>query len=249
MIQNQIFVPTNGIDEKKFEAIPQFTAITGKPLHKLFINDFRNAGKVKEFLKSHTLAYYSFGSNYNGYGWEDHTRRYLMRIKAAKTLKAMIQKKKEKPRKRLTEEEKNRKWAERLSKLTGIPLKKALDIKDEKLEDKWRRIDELENRQYDRYSSRREKLINKLWRENPLRRIEDEDHAMRILAASLRHNYSDYEALLEYAREKAEFGEISRDEIKDYARKNMSCKESIDSVFFGGDEEDDEEAETETVAD
>ncbi len=241
MIQNQIFVPTTGTDKKKFEAIPRFTAVTGKALHKLYIDGFRNAGKVKEFVESHTLAYYSFGANFNGYGWEDQTRRYLMLVKDAKTLEAMIQEKKEKTRKSLSEEEKNHKWAKRLAKLTGISQKKALVIMEEKLEDKRRRIEELEDRQYDRYSVRREKLINKLDRENPLRRIKDAYHARCILAAYVRHNYSDYDALLEEAREKAEWGEIGRDEVREFARMNMTSEETVDSVFFGDDEEDDED--------
>ena len=76
----------------------------------------------------------------------------------------------------------------------------------------------MEERQDDRYSRRRDSLIGKMRRENPLRRIEGEEHARAILAASERHNTTDYEYQLEHGREEATMGNIERDEVKNFAR-------------------------------
>ena len=70
-------------------------------------------------------------------------------------------------------------------------------------------------------SVRRGKLIAKMERENPLRYIKNEEHAQNILAASERHNNSDYEDKLEEGRELAASGDIDRAEVKEYARNNM----------------------------
>ena len=245
MVTHQIYVPTQGKDPKKYRHIKAFTDVSGKQCHKLVISGFRNAGKVKEFLKAHSLATTSYGENYNGYGYADHTYMYLLTLRDAKILQEMIDGKKKKTRIVLTEEEKVNKWAARLAKLTGISLENALMVADDKLSAKRREIDELENRQDRRYSERRQKEIDKLERSNPLRRIKDERHAHAILRAYMRHNYSDYEYLLDEAREKAAMGEIDRGDVKAYARSHYSTVSSIEEVFFTNDDEEDEDEEKE----
>ena len=241
MVTHQIYVPTQGKDPKKFRHINAFTDVSGKQCHKLVISGFRNAGKVKEFLKAHSLATTSYGENYNGYGYADHTYMYLLTLKDAKILQEMIDGKKKKTRIVLTEEEKVNKWAARLAKLTGISLENALMVAEDKTSAKLRDIERLEERQFDRYSVRRQKQINKIERSNPLRRIKDEAHAWAILKAYMRHNYSDYDYLLEAGREMAEMGEIDREDVKAYARSNYSSFSSIDEVFFSNDDEKDED--------
>ena len=57
-------------------------------------------------------------------------------------------------------------------------------------------------------------------RANPLRPIKDYEHAQAILAASDRHNNTDYEYKLEEGRELRARGEC--DDVKEYARLEMS---------------------------
>jgi len=58
-------------------------------------------------------------------------------------------------------------------------------------------------------------------RENPLRRIENVDHAKAIIQASNRHNNSNYDSLLERYHADAEWGLIDRSEVRENARINM----------------------------
>jgi hypothetical protein len=84
----------------------------------------------------------------------------------------------------------------------------------------------MECRQGERYSIQREKLINKMRRENPLRRITDIDHAQAILTASHRHTQTNYENLLDEGRDLAASGNIEKGEIKGWAREQLH-RESI----------------------
>ena len=94
-----------------------------------------------------------------------------------------------------------------------------MQIAQEKIDYKIEQINMMEYRQSDeRYSKKRQSLINQMERANPLRRIEDEDHAQRILNASERHNNTNYENELDNARELAELGEINRGEVREHAR-------------------------------
>lgn len=111
-------------------------------------------------------------------------------------------------------------WVNRLVKLTGISLEEAKEIAEEKLEYKQQQIDELNERQVERYSVQRSKLINYIERSNPLRCIVDVQHAHNILRSSHRHKYTKYERALEDARALANIGELNYNEIKDYAHKN-----------------------------
>lgn len=121
----------------------------------------------------------------------------------------------------LTQEEKTEKWCKRLSKLTNIPIEYARQIADEKLEYQQEQIDLLNDRQVENYSIKRQILINKISSSNPLRYIKDAEHAENILQAHNRHNNSNYEELLDKARDMAAYGDIEKDEVKDFARKNM----------------------------
>jgi hypothetical protein len=110
-------------------------------------------------------------------------------------------------------------WAKRLDKLTGCGVDVATEIAAEKIEYKEDKIAEMQERDDERGPSRRrDVLIRQMKRANPLRRIVDSDHAAAILAASERHNNTDYDALLDEGRELAAIGEIDKSEIKEYAR-------------------------------
>lgn len=91
----------------------------------------------------------------------------------------------------------------RLSKLACISVEEAQDIALEKEEYHEEKIEEIEERQSYSLSRERDKLINKMRRENPLRYIKNTEHAKAIVAASNRHRYTNYESQLEEARELA----------------------------------------------
>ena len=237
MITNQIYIATRGKNPKKFEQIPEFQFACGKELYKMVLSGFRLAGKVGDFVRENAIATAERGYNYNGYGYQDHERKFLLTSKAAKELEKILSRKKAEraahPRKVLSEEEKTHKWAQRLSKLTGISIEEAEEIAEEKMKDKWSRIEELEWRQdHLRYSDKRQVLIDSLYRSNPLRRIEGPGHAAGILIASRRHRNSDYEWQLDIAHQMAEDGELDRSEVRAYARMNMT--------YFTDDEEKDD---------
>lgn len=120
-----------------------------------------------------------------------------------------------------TEEEKIQAWCRRLDKLTDCGLEEARDIADAKLNDKYKRIDELEQRQITFYSVKREKLINKIHRENPLRYIKDIFHAKRILEAHDRHTNTDYEYLLAMYHEMEDYGMMERGMAREFARRDF----------------------------
>lgn len=123
------------------------------------------------------------------------------------------------PEKKKSYAEKKEDWCKRLIKLTNISIEEARKIADEKEEYQESQISELEYRQVEHYSKKRESLINKIRRSNPLRYIKDSEHAQNILAASHRHNYTDYEIRLKEGRELAQIGDIDKSEVRDYARR------------------------------
>lgn len=220
MTYNKIFIPTTGIDPAKFINIPAFAPFTKNGMSKLIIPHFLNAGKVRDFVKGHKMAEHHSDYNWNGFGYEDHDHFYLLSRKDALMLNEMIEEKKKRPRK--TEDDIKKAWARRLVRLTDdIDYETALAIADDKLDYKEQKIDEMECRQDDRYSVRRQKLINKMRRENPLRPIKNAEHAHAILAASERHKNTNYESMLQEAHELAEWGEIDRGEVKQYARQHI----------------------------
>lgn len=133
-------------------------------------------------------------------------------------------KSKKTPRKILTDAEKQEQWCRRLVKLVGDPtftLAQARTIAQEKIDYKANQIYMMQDRQCENPSRQRGKLINKMERENPLRRIEDVEHAQAILAASHRHNNTNYESKLEEGRELASMGELDRADVRDFARQEI----------------------------
>lgn len=181
--------------------------------------DFTPKGKQKTFLKG--VESEVIGTDYNGYGYSSYIRRYILTITQYKNFVKMGKDYKEPIR--LTEEEKKIAWCKRLVKLYRyITIDEALDIAEEKIDYKNEQIYELGERQGGgKYSRKRENLINSIKRSNPLRRIEDCDHAAAIVAASERHRDSDYEDCLEEGKEKALLGEIDRGNVKEYALEKM----------------------------
>lgn len=222
MTYNKIFIPTTGIDPAKFINIPAFAPYSKNGMVKLMIPDFLNAGKVKKYVCDHAIAEHHRNYEWNGYGYSDHDNFYLLSRKDAQTVKNMIADKNKRPQR--TEEDIKKAWARRLASLTNIDIESAMEIADEKLEYQQKKIYEMECRQDAHFSVMREKLIKKMYRENPLRRIENAEHAYAILAASNRHNFTDYDDRLAEARELAELGEIDRDDVKQYARHHMESR-------------------------
>ena len=241
-VHNAILVPSYGKDESKFHRVPVFEEVSRAKLFKMVIPSFRMAGKVKAYVEEHQIAVHYFGTNYNGYGYSTQNYWYLLKPKDAKVVQEMLSKRKGKKRKVLTQEEKISAWCRRLAKLTGISAETARVLAEEKLDDKYRQIRDLEDRQISlRYSTRRQKLIDSIYRSNPLRHIRDIEHASNILNASVRHNESDYEYMLKEARELADLGEIDHGEVKSYARQNTTYWGDVQSSFFNDEEQDDEE--------
>ena len=204
------------------------------------------AGRIKDFVNKHRKAVHVYGSDYNGYGYTTDNFEYLLTVKDAKELLTMLDEAEEARRKAKkqpqTPEEKKVAWAKRLSTLTGVPLEECLDIAAEKLNYQIERINELVERQNERgWSDKRNKLIRKIERENPLRRIKDKSHAYNILAASVRHNSSDYESRLEEAKDLAADGEIDYEMVKRYAREHTTYFGDIQSEFYDSDEGEEEE--------
>lgn len=111
-------------------------------------------------------------------------------------------------------------WAKRLVKfIEGLTIEEAMEIANEKIEYKNEKIEQMNDKQVERFSQKRATLIRQMERENPLRRITDADHAQSIIEASKRHNTTNYEALLEQARELRKYGEDIN--TKEYARNNF----------------------------
>lgn len=185
----------------------------------------RLAGKIKDLLNTFEYKKTCEGSDFNGYGYQTHTYRYFMpNRKAYNAIKKFLAEKKsdnKKPKVEKTFEEKKAEWCRRLVKLTGISYSEANDIADEKIEYKNEKIDEMYDRQNERFSIKRSKLISRMERENPLRRIKDECHAQAILEASYRHNNTAYDEYLEDGREQAILGNIDRGDVKAYAREQI----------------------------
>jgi hypothetical protein len=201
----------------------------------IYNEKIKNKKQIKPFAiygvrKHNILESYGFKIRrdrtgaYNGFGYERLPNAYiynqedrpLWRNFAQKISK--IQKPATKP-KRKTQEEITKSWCNRLVKLTSITYEEALTIALEKEEYKQEQIDELEDRQAERYSPQRQKIINKIERSNPLRPIRDESHASAILSASNRHKNTDYEDKLAEAQELRRMGSIDADiSSQDYAR-------------------------------
>lgn len=187
----------------------------------------RLQGRVKGLLNSKQHETKILKSNFNGYGYEDTTYKYILNNDDYNEIKLFIENKnkQKKDRKELTEEEKIEKWSERLSNLTGISLDEAKKIAYEKIEYKENRYIKMIDNYNENPSKKNYQLANKIKNSNPLRYIKDKEHAENILIASKRHNNSNYEELIEEGKEMAKHGEIEYSQIKDYARSNYSYNE------------------------
>lgn len=184
-----------------------------------FIKLERKAGKLSQLIDDVCDDIHEVHCGYNGYGYQHHHYYYMMSAyqynKIRKMLTAQADTKIEKK-----PVDKVAQWCNRLVKLTGITLEEARQIADEKLAYQDECIAEVEERQQKRYSLQRSKLISKMKRENPLRRIVDTDHAYAILSASRRHNNTNYDSLLEEYRDEARMGNIDHVDVRELARQN-----------------------------
>ena len=189
------------------------------------IFDGRNSllGKLKTFVEEKKIAYHTYGANYNGYGYKDHYHEYYLTAKDGKAFIEMLNGKKATEKKVKSYEEVRDEWARSLVKKSknAVSFEEAKTIAEEKLKYKDERIAAMWSRQDERYSVKREKLINKMQRENPLRRIIDYDHALAIIDASERHNKTSYDKFLEQAHELERYGEIERGTAKEWAREQI----------------------------
>ena len=189
------------------------------------IFDGRNSllGKLKNFVEETKVDYRTYGANYNGYGYEDHYHEYYLTAKDGKAFLEMLNGKKATEKKVKSDEEIRDEWAKSLVRKSkkAISFEEAKTIAEEKLKYKEDRIAAVRSRQYERYSVKREKLINKMQRENPLRRIIDYDHALAIIDASNRHNKTSYDKFLQEAHELERYGEIERGTAKEWAREQI----------------------------
>lgn len=123
-----------------------------------------------------------------------------------------------------TEEEKIAAWSRRLSRLLNnqLTLEQCIDIANEKLYAKELSLAKLEEKQDERFSVRRQKVINKVARKNPLRYIRDEAHARNIIEAHERHTGTNYDTLLEKYRSDEQWGIIPPGSAREYARRDMT---------------------------
>jgi len=112
-------------------------------------------------------------------------------------------------------------WANRLVQLTGIKKKYALKIAKEKLEYKEKKIKEVEKLQSHCYSTQRQIILEKMYREDPLQYIKNKKHAYNILFARKRHIASNYEDEFKKEKKLVEKGIINREEARNRARKNL----------------------------
>lgn len=225
---NQVFVETRfaSVDNaKKSDKKAIFKEWNSKVFRKVWEDAMR--GKIKDFIEAHKIDSEHYGMHYNGYGWSDHVNNYFMTASDGKAFIALVEGKKVEQKPAKTWEQTRDAWCRRLVKLLAdcegyewVTMEVAQEIAEEKLDYKQQQINMVESRQYDRYSVKRQKLINKMERENPLRRIEGYDHAIAIIKASERHNNSNYEELLDEYREEAKWGLIDHSEVKQLAREN-----------------------------
>lgn len=195
-------------------------------------------------VKKAGIETYNPRGEWNGYGYE---RLPLVAVitslsdqrkfnKIRRELEAERQAKPPKPKKIRTQGEIVEAWGKRLVKLYNafvdrsialggddydeedkLTLDEAEDIALEKLRYQTERINEMIDRQCQQYSQKRESLIRKMERENPLRRIKNENHAVAIMEAHWRHTHG-YDADLRYAHELEENGDIEKGTARDVAR-------------------------------
>lgn len=183
----------------------------------------RVAGKIKEIIEASGATPKVVKSNFNGFGYQDESWTWTLESRDFCAIRRLVEDKASAPKKApKTEEEKMVEWAKRLAKLTEIDFEEAMMIAEQKKEYYEDKMWEMDNRQCEHYSRERARVISRMKRENPMRRIKDVEHAYNILAASNRHNNTNYENQLSSAHEMAQWGDLDRGEVKEYARNNMS---------------------------
>ncbi len=192
-------------------------------------------------VKQAGIKTYHPKGRWNGYGYEQLPLvaeiTSLAEMRRFNKIKLEIEAKKSNSvsKKPQSVQEKKIAWAKRLIKLVGdeydITLKDAIDIADAKMDYKEQKINEMWERNIRSYSRRRQQLINKMSRENPLRRIEDKAHAYAIMEAHLRHTDTAYDAYLKEAHELEECGEIDRGSAKEYAYDAISNPDFYEKWF------------------
>ena len=202
-----------------------FRVCNGKVYRKVWSGAMR--GKMKEYISTHKVYEEHYGENWNGFGYQDKFNNFF--LNSEKDFLQLVEGKATKPKTVKTWSQVRDTWAKRLVRLLAncngyewVTMDVARSIAEEKNDYKRQQIEKVEAKQYDNYSTKRATLIHKMERENPLRRIEDEQHAIAIIQASHRHNNSNYEHLLDEYRHEAELGLIDRSEVKDKARMNMN---------------------------
>ncbi len=211
-----------------------------KKEYKVHDEELHSDRRLIHRVKKAGIHTYHPKGRWNGYGYEQLplVARITSLSEMRKFNKIKRELAKEPPPKVLTEEEKMEAWAKSLVRKLkdteyAIDYEEAKDIAVEKLNYQTDRIYNLMERQVtERFSKKREKLINKLERENPLRRITDTGHAIAIVEASERHNNTDYEEYLEEYHEFEEEGEVVKGYAKEYARRaiHMSCEERMQLI-------------------
>lgn len=186
-------------------------------------------------LKKAGIEMYHQKGEWNGFGYKELP--LVARIKSVgdqrkfnKIKKEVLAEQEAKPKKKKTEAEVIETWARRLVKLYNstitdedneekLTMEEAVEIAHAKLDYKVEKINEMIYRESERGVSRkRAQLIRKMERENPLRYIEDENHARSIVAAHERHN-SGYDVDLESAHELEDEGKIEKGTAREVARK------------------------------
>ena len=189
----------------------------------IFDGKYSLLGKLKTFVEEKKIEYRTYGANYNGYGYQDHYHEYYLTAKDGKAFMELLNGKKAPEKKVKTYEEVRDEWARSLVRKSkkAVTFEDAQIIAEEKLKYKEDRIAAMWSRQDERYSIKREKLIKKMKRENPLRRIIDYDHALAIIDASERHNKTPYDKFLQEAHELERYGEIERGTAKEWAREQI----------------------------
>ena len=145
----------------------------------------RMAGKIKEYINSINCKSYCIGTDWNGYGYANKTYYYEVNRKQLIHITEILNQKKKTVKNAVknalkTAEQKIENWCRRLCKLTSITMEKAKEIAKEKIDYKYQKINEMIERQTEHYSVKRQSLINKMTKANPLRRIENVEHAQAI---------------------------------------------------------------------
>lgn len=185
-----------------------------------------NCGENKWLLsnvdnRKYISKFSEYGINPNNYGYQDKVREYTL-TRSGIIAYNKISNKPLKKKKIVSDKDRIDQWSRRLARLCeDVTIEEAHNIANAKIDYKLLKIEAMEDRQFDSFSIKRNKLINKMKREDPLRRIIDAEHAKAVVAAYRRHEYTNYDNMLEYAHGLEKYGDIEKGEAREYARKNI----------------------------